>query len=333
MSQEIPLIKSSHIQPFISVLTNIGSPVNSLLNKANLSTEISEEPSKLVSEINVWKFLHIASKTQGIEQFGYLATENIALSEFGGLGEHIVKADSLYAALQSFLIEVELHCPNIGKPENKSYFWLTEDSGDVWFCRRGLAKNLLGSWQAELHVITFMINMIRIFTDKSWQPTTILLQNSAKDTQSALGLFESSHLKHNHKFTAINFPKSFLGHNNLEKSQNTSFKQLVQLEHHIEDILLSTNDMASISTELVADLCGISTRSMQRRLQNEGTSFRLLIDEVKVKKAKGLLSNTEEKIQAISVVLGYADSSHFVRAFKRSTGLTPSEYRRYSVNY
>lgn len=333
MPQEIPLVMSSHIQPFISILSDIGSPVSSLLNKANLSSEIIESTPKLVSEINVWKFLHLASKSQGIKQFGYLATENIALSEFGGIGEHILNAESLYVALQTFLAEVELHCPNIGKPANKSYFWLTEQGNDIWFCRRGLAKSLQGSWQAELHVITFLINMIRLFAGKSWQPTKILLQNSALDSKSSQYLFENSSLKHNHAFTALNFPKSFLGLNNISDIKEPKANTLAMLEPHIEDIILSSNLMSGLTSELVAEQCGLSTRSMQRRLRLENTSFRSLLEKIRVKKAKALLLHTDEKIHCISTLLGYADSSHFLRAFKRNTGLTPREFKRFSTGY
>ena len=59
-----------------------------------------------------------------------------------------------------------------------------------------------------------------------------------------------------------------------------------------------------------------------------GTSFKGYIDEIKIKMAVDLLTNTNYSIESIAEKCGYGNSSSFIRAFKRINDITPGEYRK-----
>lgn len=71
-----------------------------------------------------------------------------------------------------------------------------------------------------------------------------------------------------------------------------------------------------------------SVRSLQRQLASEETSFQIVLAEARREYAEKLLKSTRLSIQEISNILGYADISHFTRAFKKWVGLTPTIYRK-----
>ena len=71
-----------------------------------------------------------------------------------------------------------------------------------------------------------------------------------------------------------------------------------------------------------------SVRSLQRQLASEETSFQIVLAEARREHAEKLLKSTRLSIQEISNILGYADISHFTRAFKKWVGLTPTIYRK-----
>lgn len=77
----------------------------------------------------------------------------------------------------------------------------------------------------------------------------------------------------------------------------------------------------------VAKRLGLASRSLQRRLKDEGTSFQLVREQVRRDLAQRYL---EERlsIAEISFLLGFSEPSAFFRAFKRWTGVTPVEARR-----
>lgn len=77
----------------------------------------------------------------------------------------------------------------------------------------------------------------------------------------------------------------------------------------------------------VARVFEISSRTVKRRLASEGTNFSRIVEDVKVSDAKRLLTETEIPIAEIGQALGYSHMPSFSRAFKRSTGRSPSEIR------
>lgn len=59
-----------------------------------------------------------------------------------------------------------------------------------------------------------------------------------------------------------------------------------------------------------------------------GRTFTQLLQQVRLEKAKVLLQDTRMTIAAVTEQIGYDSTEHFVRLFKKTTGLTPTEYRR-----
>ena len=78
----------------------------------------------------------------------------------------------------------------------------------------------------------------------------------------------------------------------------------------------------------VARKLHMSARSLQRRLQSEGTSFAEVLSELRRDRALCYLQDRRISIGEVAVLLGFLDVTAFHRAFKRWTGTTPAEYRR-----
>ncbi|HEX4917502.1 MAG TPA: AraC family transcriptional regulator ligand-binding domain-containing protein [Limnobacter sp.] len=79
--------------------------------------------------------------------------------------------------------------------------------------------------------------------------------------------------------------------------------------------------------EVARRLC-MSTRTLQRRLQELGTSFRDELEQVRVTMAKRCLQAGELSLADIANFLAYNDQSAFTHAFKRVTGLSPAKFQR-----
>jgi len=71
----------------------------------------------------------------------------------------------------------------------------------------------------------------------------------------------------------------------------------------------------------------MSERTLRRRLTDEGTSYRTLLDEVRLELARTYLTSTGLPVAEIAVLLGYDDPANFRRAFKRMQRQSPAEYR------
>ena len=86
-------------------------------------------------------------------------------------------------------------------------------------------------------------------------------------------------------------------------------------------------DLGHCTLESVADSLRMPPRSLQRRLQAEGLSFRDLLDEWRRARALSLVTNTRLPLSEVSEALGYSEQSVFTQAFRRWYGGTPHRYR------
>jgi AraC-like DNA-binding protein len=72
----------------------------------------------------------------------------------------------------------------------------------------------------------------------------------------------------------------------------------------------------------------VSPRTLQARLEEEGTTFAAVLDGTRKERAIALLAQPDLPISVIAVRAGFATPSAFTRAFRRWTGLSPSDFRR-----
>ena len=92
-----------------------------------------------------------------------------------------------------------------------------------------------------------------------------------------------------------------------------------------DSLLQAVGRMPDIDT-VAGQLC-MATRTLQRQLACEGTSFRALIDEVREALAEELLTSAHLKLDEVSERLGYAEPASFIHAFKRWKGVPPGRFR------
>ncbi len=82
-----------------------------------------------------------------------------------------------------------------------------------------------------------------------------------------------------------------------------------------------------LDLERVAERLLMSGRTLKRKLQERGTTFRAVLDDARFRRAQHLLADPELHIQQVAVALGYRDPACFTRAFRRWSGRTPSQAR------
>lgn len=84
----------------------------------------------------------------------------------------------------------------------------------------------------------------------------------------------------------------------------------------------------TVTTATIANDLGMSTRTLSRRLSQEGKTFNKILDELRAELAARYIKVDGLPISEIAWLLGYREASAIVVAFRRWTGLSPSEVRR-----
>jgi AraC-like DNA-binding protein len=81
------------------------------------------------------------------------------------------------------------------------------------------------------------------------------------------------------------------------------------------------------NVEDIADALHISSRTLQRRLQDQGSSFQRVLEEARHQLARHYLNNSVLELNEAAYLLGYQDGNSFVRAFRNWEGVPPSRWR------
>jgi AraC-like DNA-binding protein len=85
---------------------------------------------------------------------------------------------------------------------------------------------------------------------------------------------------------------------------------------------------SAASVDAIASALHMSARTLQRRLEAEGTTFSEALDRARERRARGLLQDPALGLAEIAYRAGFADLATFSRAFKRWTGTPPGAFRR-----
>ncbi len=120
---------------------------------------------------------------------------------------------------------------------------------------------------------------------------------------------------------------------------------LYVFENHAEDVLIKLSNNESITRkvssflvkmihdkpptlETVAKKFFMSVRKLQLLLENEGTTYKNILNTIRKELAFNYLRDNQISVAEVSYLLGFSEPSAFHRAFKKWTGKTPGNYRK-----
>ncbi len=109
---------------------------------------------------------------------------------------------------------------------------------------------------------------------------------------------------------------------NISQTQN---KDLMETALHY----IHKNYASNLSLAMVADQIHLNPTYLSTLFKKEtGVSFTQYVNNIRINEAKHLLSSTNNSILNIAIGTGFEDQSYFCKVFKRSTNVTPTQYRK-----
>lgn len=136
----------------------------------------------------------------------------------------------------------------------------------------------------------------------------------------------------------IEFPRAILDAVPVHAA-DLSFRRYVKVARAFSSLLAEEVGIAEQASRLLwaytpppsraqlADMLGVSTRTLARRLKAAGTSYANLLRHVQSERAKNFLRHSATPIAEAAERLGYSDPAAFIRAFQGWTGQTPARWR------
>jgi AraC-like DNA-binding protein len=111
------------------------------------------------------------------------------------------------------------------------------------------------------------------------------------------------------------------------RSPSAGFTRNSDITSDFRQILQAHLGHGGLTAEDAANLVGMNRQKLARLLGRHGTNISAEIDQTRFEYARSLLRETNQKLAAIALSLGYSSPASFTRAFIRATGVSPRIYR------
>lgn len=328
----IPLHRVALIRPFVEFLTDVGAPVENSLHRLRVPFATLENLNNYIPSHIYWKFLVDMSFSQGIEDLGFLVGKQFGANcADPAMTALLSRAPSLYRGLRqaSELANRTVSNSRIGlinSPDNaRSYF----------YHRPSCHRNNPAIEQIAWFGILTLCGIVRAFTGSQWQPTEIGIMAHRMPGNCICEYFADTRIKLSQPFSYITLKNELLamppetGDGAVGESKPGDYQETEKsFTGSLRQLLVSYAGYDKLDLKFAAELCESSTRTLQRRLRDEGTSYKNLLDQALLEAAIRKLQDPEISITEIARLLNYSDVAHFTRAFCRITGITPRVYRR-----
>lgn len=332
MNPELP---GTYVNLLVDVVKKWDISSEQLLAGTGISSQKLDAPFWYV-DFNVFNYLleKAALLTQEPAISLYLAKE-MKVSCYGHVGIAATASETLGDAIEVLEQFIGLHC-SVFKPRLK----VDEEMAYLYF------NQPLQKFRLNTHGITFLVFGFAQILENLVQHKLEIIFRFQQDKPvfyKELRKFNGLNVSFGHKNDCLILKKDVLGL--ALKTADALVARLTkqQCKQDVQNLTLkrrSKDNVTSVVKELlydefegflslkqVAEKLHISERTLQRQLTNEQTAFQLLAAEVRRKHAEHLLRQRKLSIEQVSERLGYADISHFSRAFKKWTNVTPKFYR------
>lgn len=325
------LVRSVTLAKYSDVARSLGIDPVQMVSHAGLDRQCLLTPDLRVPEASLTEVLEISAKASHCSILGLLVGESWRLSDFGVI---------------SLLLQ---HQPTLRQTlaELKRYRHLLSDSvmidlteyPHVAVLQMALATGRAhpGRQRMEL-AIGALLSLCRFHLGAQWTPRRVHFTHAAPASVQAHHRVFGHSLEFGSEFDGI-----VLGKDDLDRINPASDPSMARYAQHFIDQQPRSHEQniaqdvrRSIHVLLprgrshidqVSQSLGLSTRTLQRQLEQGGESFQSLVNEVRREQATRYLEGRTHSITQITQLLGFTETSAFSRWFSQQFKVAPSRWK------
>lgn len=325
----IAFTRASSLAPAIGFLRALGAPVSRFVRQARIPSALLEGESLIPLHL-VHRFAEIAARVEGIPDLGLAIAQRTSAYDLGVYGHLLLRAVTVYDYLHTGI-------QGIGLVTSGARFWLTPEKEQFRFHVYSPGTPSVGRSQADVYTLLVTIKMLRAFAGGDWRPREVRLLAPSSEFIGDGRVFgdAETHFKQSHSSFTIPvtllqqaIPLAMRYRDAVPGSMVASVPAMPEdFLESIELLIASLLPTDCLEIDLVAEAAGISTRTLQRRLETYGLSYSGIVNQIRIRVGSDWLVNTGMSVAEIAAALGYRDPSNFARAFRRKAGIPPQQYR------
>ncbi len=319
------LTHTSFVTPLLHQLERSGVTVSKYLKKTGLNQFEFDKSGSFVPIVLFLDLLELVSNQEGINKPEAVFSEAYRLRQMGEWGEGLTHCPDLLSALKAAQYydsqfqtnqKIWLETKGVISILHNIYFDINEK--DVIFF--------------EVASLALMIDGFHFICGEDWLPLEINTTLPTLESYSHFLPLDHCVVNTSQPSFGFVFPTADLANKIKDADTDVVGKlgdmpDLNGLSTRIEMILDNWISGPIPNIKSIAEYANISTRSLQRQLITEDSTYFQIVDDWRFKTALQLLSNPTLKISEIAEKLHYANPANFIRSFRRRTGVSPTTYR------
>jgi AraC-like DNA-binding protein len=312
-----------------ALLHELGARSREVLARAHLPTDALRDPDARIPYAAMGRLFARAAAATAQPAFGLLAGRAWHLADLGLIGTVVRNCRTVGEALEA--LTVYQHLNSAGGVTVFTRDGATADLGHAIY-----APNVEGVDQIYDAVLAVGCNFMRELAGSRWRPGEVFLPHRVPDDRAIYRSVFGVVPHFDAASCALRFPAHWLerpveGVDAVRKREALAAIHRLGPPDFVEvarralrRLLLS----GSSSGNALAAMLSMHRRTLNRRLTDEGTTFRALIDDVRLEVARQLLAYSELPLDDVAAALGYAGMGPFTHSFRRWTGMAPGRWRR-----
>ena len=201
-----------------------------------------------------------------------------------------------------------------------------------------LIPGIVGAEQVYAICMANEYRFLQLLCGRDWLPTAVHFCFREPPDEAPFRKFFGAQVRFNQPTSAVLFPAHFLDRNIPSADPGLGDilqKYVAQIEsRHSGDFLGQLRSVVrtllptgNCTAERVAELFSMHRRTLHRLLSVDGTTFEQVMDSMRHQIAMQILEQSDMKLGQLADMLGYGEVSSFNRAFRRWTGMSPSDWR------
>ena len=322
---ELPVVRLNLAYPFLAELQRRNIDCSATLAAFGITPLALQERQMFVSAPVMYALAESLSDCSGDPYFGVHVGERVDPWAYSPLAEAAATAKTLGDFLLRFAMNVGADTTSVtcvlesnGKRADFHWHRVTDggvrpahnDGFNIAYLLAILKSAVADHWNAEEVVI-------KVCEPKVIPPYYHGTRVAGTDTRGASVSFPNQWL-------LLEPPSKRQAKGNIPVAPAAPASELVSV---LDQLLVPHLHDADLSTERVAKLLGMSRRTLARQLQNNGTTLRTELAQLRQQRAERLLYAGELTVSEVGAAVGYPDGAAFARAFRRWRGSSPKKYR------
>jgi AraC-like DNA-binding protein len=300
------------------------------LGRAGLPAAVLERPGTRILLADLVTLFDVAAREVGDPGLGLRVGQAMRATDYGTFVRWAAAAPTLGQALARVVRAVG-HYQRPGV--------LTFDVRSDRACL-AYGADLYGAGQARQHadhVLGPMVHLARLYLGPGWRPAEVRVPYSRDRQETVLEEAFEAPVRFDAAGVGIVLQRELLRTPHAgpppPPPSRAELRSLVlggepTLARTVRDIALLHLEHGSAELARVATRLALHPRRLQRLLAAEGTSFRAVLDGVRLERAERLLAEPGARIADVALAAGYEEPAHFTRAFRRWRGVSPSAFRQ-----